>query len=410
MISYRREILDNGLTVLLHKDCNTPLVTVNTLFKVGARNEQPTLTGFAHLFEHLMFGGTKAVPDYDRVVNSLGGDSNAFTNNDYTNYYLTLPLEHLESALRIEADRMRGLDLTQKALSVQQKVVTEEYHQRYENQPYGDVWMLLRPLCYRVHPYRWCTIGADIRHVQQATLADVRDFFECYYRPNNAIVAVVGNIDEEQTLRWIDRYYGSIPAGKAVDCALEAEPEPDLPHLVEVERDVPSNALYRAYLMCDYLHPDMFAFDAISDILSNGDSTRLYRRLVKEQKLFTEVDACITGERDRGLFLLSGKLCDGVDFLTAERAIEAELADLDSLGQHELQKVVSKFESTFVFSHYKAADRAQSLCFYEYLGHTDWVNTLPSHYRQLTVDDLVRVAHSAFCPSRANTLRYRKKQ
>lgn len=411
MITYSSHTLSNGLTLLLHEDADTPLVTLNLLYKVGARNEDPHRTGFAHLFEHLMFGGTKAVPDYDRVVNGMGGEANAFTNNDYTNYYLTVPANHLEDALRLEADRMRGPLFTQHSLNVQRKVVTEEYNQRYINQPFGDTWLLLRPLCYDVHPYRWCTIGADIRHVQEASLHEVEDFFHRYYNPNNAILAIAGNIRSDEALQMVDRLFGAIPNTADPAAPLPAsllEPEPTEPRRQEVTRQVPNAAFYKAYLMCDRLHPDFYVYDLISDVLSNGQSSRLYNELVKRQGIFSEVNAFITGDVDRGLFVCSGQLCEGVSVAESEAALDKALMQMCSepVTDYELRKVVNKYESTFAFSQYKAADRAQALCYYHLLGHTDWVNTEPRNYHPITPADLQRVATACFQPHRSRTLVY----
>ena len=404
--------MDNGLRVLLHRDDTTPLVTVNLLYCVGSRNERTDRTGFAHLFEHLMFGGTRRFPDYDRVVDELGGESNAFTNNDYTNYYLTLPAQHLQQALTLEADRMRGeWDLEGdhwNVLDGQKRVVTEEYNQRYMNQPYGDVWMLLRPLCYRQHPYRWCTIGADIRHVQGATVQDVREFYDRYYLPSNAILAIAGNVDFDQTMEWVRQSFGSISRATASPSGVRQrfdEPVQTEPRRLEVQRNVPNNALYMAWVMCDRWSADYYVYDMISDLLSNGHSSRLYQRLVLEEHLFTEINAYITGDLAGGLFVVSGKLCQGVAFEQAERAVEEEIKKLQQtpVSQHELEKVANKFENTFVYSQYKAADRALSLCYFEMIGDVGLVNCEPACYRRVSSADIQRVALT-LTPQRCSTL------
>lgn len=416
MITFSRHRFDNGLRLLLHRDDTTPLVTVNVLFQVGSRDERPERTGFAHLFEHLMFGGTRRYPDFDRVVDAMGGESNAFTNSDYTNYYLTVPAAYLEQALMLEANRMSGDWAVEgdrwEVLEVQKRVVTEEYNQRYMNQPYGDVWMLLRPLCYQHHPYRWCTIGADIRHVQEATLDDVRDFFDRFYRPDNAIVTIAGRIDEDEALRLAERHLGALrpAAGEPMPAAHERlypdEPNPLQPRRLQVRREVPDNALYKAYLMCDRWNEDYYVYDILSDILSNGHSSRLYRHLVQEQALFSEVNAYITGDLGRGLFVVSGKLSHGVAFDRAERAIDDELRQLAEtpVDSHELEKVANKFENTFVYSQYKASDRALGLCYYEMLGQPELVNSEPDHYRLVRPADVMRVAREAFAPGREAVL------
>ena len=414
MIAYTRHILDNGLTLLCHRDDDTPLVTINLLYGVGSRNEAEHLTGFAHLFEHLMFGGTSAVPDYDRVISDLGGESNAFTNCDYTNYYLTVPAQHLETALQLEADRMRGLALTPQTLAVQQRVVTEEYHQRYLNQPYGDMWLLLRPLSYHSHPYRWCTIGADISHVQRASLDDVRHFFELHYHPSNAILSVAGCHDPKTTLRLVERLFGTIADGGAPSRAVHLTPEPDSTEAVQqtVTRNVPNDAIYRTYLMCDRHDRRFPAVDLITDLLSNGDSSRFQSRLMRQQGLFAELDACITGEIDRGLLLVSGKPAPGIDLATAEQAIDNELRELAEIpvSDYELQKVINKFESTWIFSHYRVADRAHALCYYQWIGDADLINSQPTEYRKVTPDFLRETAHDLFRPENNHTLHYRSTQ
>lgn len=410
MIDFQKYTLSNGLTLILHEDRDTPLVTVNTLYAVGARNETPDRTGFAHLFEHLMFGGTPKVPDFDAVVSNIGGECNASTNNDYTNYYITAPAAHLSTMLQLEADRMAGLDFSEGPLGVQQRVVTEEYNQRYLNQPYGDKWLLLRPLCYRVHPYRWSTIGADIRHVQQATVEDERLFFAQHYYPANAIVAIAGCIDKGEALQMAKQLFEPIACNKPREvCLLPQEPEPVEANRLEVERPVPSDALFMAFLMCDRLHPDFVVYDIISDVLSNGQSSRMYNRLVKQQGLFSEINAYITGDRDRGLFAIDGKLQPGVAFEKAEAAVWQELRQIaeEEMSAYELEKVANKYESTFAFLQYKASDRATSLCYYDWLGHIDWANSEPQLYRRATTKDVCRVAQECFQPHRANVIYYK---
>lgn len=409
MVNYRKHILANGLTVLTHEAWDTPLATVNMLYAVGSRNEDPQRTGFAHLFEHLMFGGTRRVPDFDSVVSSLGGESNAFTNCDYTNYYVTLPADGLETALMLEADRMQGLELTQKALEVQQRVVTEEYHQRYMNQPYGDVWLLLRPLCYKAYPYRWATIGADIRHVSEATLDDVRAFHARWYRPDNAILAVAAPMEHETMLRLIRDAFNMPKYPECPDFPkLPMEPEQNEARYLHVERRVPSSMTYLALPMGDHNDPLFRACDLVSDVLGNGKSSRLYDRLVRRDGLFVEADACITGDAGPGLMVLSGKLADGVSLDQGADALrrEARLLADEGPSEYEVQKVLNKYENTFVFSHYKAADRAMALCYYTWLGDTDLVNREPQEYRRVTAADIQRAAQQLFRHEHENRLDY----
>lgn len=407
-VKYTKHQLSNGLKVILHEDHNTPLVSVNILYNVGARDEDPSRTGFAHLFEHLMFGGTEQVPDFDLEVDRVGGESNAFTNNDYTNYYITLPAQHLDTALRLEADRMRQLAFSPRSLEVQQHVVTEEYHQRYMGQPYGDVWLLLRPLAYTTHPYRWCTIGADIKHVAEATLDDVRNFFFRYYRPNNAILSIAGDIHSSEALALVEQHFGAIPMGQPVERHLPSEPAQTEERRLVVERQVPSDALYMAFPMPHRLDPDFPVYDLISDVLSNGRSSRLYLSLVKDRQLFTEINAYVTGDCDPGLFVVSGKLTNGTTHAQAQQAVWEVLQSLvdQPVAQRELDKVINKFESTFVYSQYKAIDRAMSLCYFEWLGHIEWVDDEPLLYRKVVAADLQRVAARMFRPCQCSTLEY----
>lgn len=409
-MKYEKYILDNGLTVLLHEDHNTSMVCVNTLFRVGSRDENADRTGFAHLFEHLMFGGTTQIPSYDTVVEGAGGESNAFTNTDYTDYYLTLPAQELDIALTLESDRMMNLNIDQRALQVQQQVVTEEYHQRYVNRPYGDAWLLLRPLCFTTHPYRWPTIGSDIRHVQQASLQDVQDFYHRFYSPANAILAIAGDIDPRHARERVAHFYSHIPAGTYNPNHYPAEPSQTQPRQQTVLRDVPSDALYVCYPMPARTSPLFAAYDLMSDILSNGDSSRLMRHVVREKAFFTELDAYVTGDLDDSLFVISGKLANDVTPQQGLSAIEQELQTLVQapVPDQELQKVKNKAESTFAFSHYKVMDRAMNLCYYEYMDHLEWMNTLPQIYDKVSPRDIQYAAQNCFRPQAQNVLYYLK--
>ncbi len=419
MVEYRKHILDNGLTVLTHETWDTPMATVNVLYGVGSRNEDPSRTGFAHLFEHLMFGGTTRVPHFDTVVSSLGGDSNAFTNCDYTDYYITLPAGALATAIALEADRMANLDITQHALEVQQRVVTEEYHQRYMNQPYGDVWLLLRPLCYKVHPYRWPTIGADIRHVGEATLDDVNAFHSRHYRPSNAILAIAAPVSHDEQLRMVAdefersglREVGHNACGNT-PCPKPAQPEPEpvqrAARELHVSRAVPSSKVYLAWHMCGFGSPLFRACDLLTDVLANGKSSRLHRHLVMESGLMSEADACISGEKDPGLLVLSGTLSPGVDVGEGMDALRAEAMRLttEHIDDYELTKVQNKYENTYLYSQYRAADRALALCHYTWMGDTDLINREPLEYRKVTPDDLMQAALDVFRPDNENSLYY----
>ena len=417
MLCYRKHQLANGLTVLLHEAWDTPLATVNLLYNVGSRDEEPHLTGFAHLFEHLMFGGTPDVPDLDTVVSNLGGENNAFTGNDFTNYYITLPAEELDTALFLEADRMAHLDISQHALEVQQSVVTEEYNQRYKNTPYGDMWLLMRPLCYKAYPYRWCPIGADIRHVSEASLDDVRAFHRKHYQPSEAILSIAAPLESEAMLEAVERAWHS----KRVETPhyrnyqqhpYPTEPQQEMRRTLHVQRDVPATHVYIAYPMGDHFGPHFRACDLLSDLLASGTSSRLHRKLVLEEGLLTEADACITADAGPGLLLLSGNLNEGVDAEQAVEALRREAMQLTTteVSDYELQKVVNRYENNYVLSQYKAADRALALCQYTWLGDTDMLNHEVEHYRQLTPHDLLVAAQEVLRPEHENILYYERKE
>ena len=412
MISYEKHELDNGLTVLTHEAWDTPLATVNLLYNVGSRDEDPGRTGFAHLFEHLMFGGTPQVPDFDAVVSRAGGEDNAFTICDYTNYYMTLPADELPTALMLEADRMAHLDISERALQVQQHVVTEEYNQRYMNQPYGDVWLLLRPLCYKVHPYRWPTIGADIRHVSEATLDDVRAFHRRFYRPDNAILAIAAPLKRDAMLQQAEKAWNANVSGESRSSSFSreypAEPLQTAPRQQIVHRDVPAPMVYLAYPMCSHGDRLFRACDLVSDLLGNGTSSRLHRRLVVEQHLMTEADACITGEEGPGMMVLSGKLQEGVSPEEGAEALRREARELTEtlVSDYELQKVKNKYENTFVLSQYRASDRALALCHYTWLGDTDLVNREPEEYHRVTPAMVLDAAREVFDADKENCLYY----
>ena len=412
MIDFEKTTLPNGLTLLTHKERNTSLVSVNILYNVGARDENRERTGFAHLFEHLMFGGSANIPSYDQVADSVGAENNAFTTNDITNYYITLPAQFLETALWLESDRMNLLDFSEKSLSVQKNVVTEEYRQRYLNQPYGDLWLMLRPLAYKVHPYRWCTIGKDIAHVQNATLQEVEDFFFRYYRPNNAIIAIAGNVEHAEVQQLVEKWFGGIARGADNNRCLPVEPEQTEARKEVVRRDVPASVIAKSYKMCNRLDPDYYVYDLISDILSNGKSSRMYNELVKNRRLFTKIDACITGDIDEGQFLVTGYIADGVSPETADQAIEEQLQAIaeQPVDGYELQKVKNNVETTLLFSQYKSIDRAMRLAYFENLGDAAMANDEPRLYASVTPADIQRVAVAAFQPQRCSTLYYLKNE
>ena len=406
-----RHILDNGLRLVHSKDETTQMVALNVLYNVGARDEHPEHTGFAHLFEHLMFGGSVNIPDYDTPLQLAGGENNAWTNNDITNYYLTVPYQNVETAFWLESDRMLSLDFNERSLEVQRGVVMEEFKQRCLNQPYGDVSHLLRPLAYQTHPYQWPTIGKDLSHIANATLEEVKDFFFRFYAPNNAIIAVTGHISFEEAVRLTEKWFGPIPRREVPVRNLPVEQEQTEERRLVVERNVPLDALFMAFHMCDHLHPDYYAYDILSDILSNGRSSRLNQRLVQEKQLFSTIDAYISGTVDAGLFHIAGKPAAGVSLETAEKAVwdELELLKQEFVGEQELEKVKNKFESTQIFGNINYLNVATNLAWFELLGRAEDMETEVKRYRSVTIEQLQQVAQTAFRKENGVVLYYKSK-
>jgi len=410
MIHFDKFTLENGLKVIVHQDKSTPIVAFNIVYDVGARDEDEKQTGFAHLFEHLMFGGSVNIPDFDTPLQKVGGSNNAFTSNDMTNYYMTLPKDNLETAFWLESDRMLSLAFTDKSLEVQRSVVIEEFKQNYLNQPYGDVWLLLRPLAYENHPYRWATIGKEISHIEDATMEDVKAFFKKHYLPNNAILTVAGNIELEEIKALSKKWFESIPSGTITERKLPKDPQQTEEKRLRVERDVPTNAIYKAYKMCNKQHQDYFISDLLSDVLSLGKSSRFHISLIKEQKLFSDINAFISGSFDEGLFTITGKLADNVSFEKAEEAILKEIEKIKSelVNKAELTKVKNKIESTTEFSETSVLNKAMNLSFAELLGDANAVNLEVEHYQKVTSEDLKRVANDILIETNCSTLIYAK--
>ena len=411
MISYSRFTLDNGLRVLVHEDPSTPLACINILYDVGAKDEDPNRTGFAHLFEHLMFGGSINIPSYDGPLQEVGGENNAFTNNDFTNYYLTLPAINIETGFWLESDRMLSLAFSEKSLDVQRNVVIEEYKQRYLNQPYGDEWLLLQPLAYKVHPYRWATIGKEISHIAEAKMDDVKDFFRRFYHPGNAIMVVAGNVKTDEIKRLSEKWFGPIPSVQKQKRSLPAEPIQTEARKQTVGREVPSDALHKVFHMAGRTDATYYPADLLSDVLSRGQSSRLYNALVKERPIFTELNAYVGGYLDPGLLIISGKIKQGI---SSEKADEAICEELDKLMEHavpekELEKVKNKAESTLVFGEINILNRAMNLAYFELLGNADMINEEIEKIRAVSTQDILNVSQQILKPENCSTLYYLKK-
>ncbi len=408
MVKFNRFTLANGLRVIVHEDHTTPMAVLNILYDVGARDEDADKTGFAHLFEHLMFGGSVNIPDYDQPLQRVGGENNAFTSNDITNYYITLPSSNLETAFWLESDRMLSLAFSKKSLEVQRNVVIEEFKQRYLNQPYGDVWLKLRPMVYKKHPYQWATIGKNIQHIEEAKMEDVKAFFKKHYNPQNAIMVVGGNVNTDDIKLMAEKWFGSIPAGEKYHRNLPQEPEQQEERRLTTTANVPLNDIYIAFQMGARLDESYYAAELLSDILSRGNSSRLYRRLVKEKQLFSEVHAYMTGSIDKGMFVFEGKPTKNVSIETAEAAIweELELLKNSEVTVEELTKVKNKVESTMIFSEMSLLDKAMNLAFFELLSDAEMMNAETDKYSKVTAEEILELSRKMFVKENSSTLIY----
>ncbi|MDQ3278065.1 MAG: insulinase family protein [Bacteroidota bacterium] len=408
MVNYERFTLANGLRVLVHQDTSTPMAVVNVLYDVGAKDENPARTGFAHLFEHLMFGGSVNIPVYDEPLQMAGGENNAYTTNDLTNYYIQLPAENLETAFWLESDRMLSLAFSENSLEVQRKVVMEEFKEHYLNKPYGDVWLKLRALAYEVHPYRWMTIGKELSHIETASLQDVKNFFFKHYRPVNAILVVAGNVTTEQVRALAEKWFGPIESGEKYSRQLPEEPAQQAAKKLEVHATVPLDAFYKTWHIYPRMDQRYYVSDLITEILSGGGSSRLFQSLVKEKKLFSNIECYHFGTVDAGLLTIEGKLVKGVKMEDAEKAVEEELDKIKSekISETELQKVKNKTESQMAFEDMTLMNRANSLAFYELLGDATLINQELDRYNQVTAEDICALSKEIFREENSSTLYY----
>ena len=409
MINFERFVLDNGLRVIVHVDKSTPLAVLDVLYDVGARDEDPGMTGFAHLFEHLMFGGSINVPSYDEQLQMAGGDNNAYTTNDLTNYYIQLPAENLETAFWLESDRMLSLAFDENSLEVQRKVVCEEFKEHYINKPYGDAWHKMRELAYKVHPYKWMTIGKQLSHVEDARLQDVKDFFFKHYTPVNAILTVAGNVTVEQVKRLAEKWFGDIPPGQKYVRHLPVEPKQTEGRHLEIKAGVPLDAFYKTWHMAPRLDKRYYTTDLITEILGSGASSRLFQSLVKEKQLFSSITCSHFGSIDSGLIYITGKVIKGVDILVAEQAVNLEISKLkeDPVKPTELEKVKNKTESMIAFEDINVMNRATSLASYELLGDANLMNTELGKYQEVTAIEIQDECSKIFTDSNSNTIYYR---
>ncbi|RWZ88164.1 MULTISPECIES: pitrilysin family protein [unclassified Hydrotalea] len=411
MIEFNRFVLENGLRVLVHEDTATPMAVVNVMYDVGARDENPAKTGFAHLFEHLMFGGSKHIPDYDEPLQRAGGENNAYTTDDLTNYYCQLPAENIETAFWLESDRMLSLAFSKKSLEVQRKVVCEEFKEHYINKPYGDMWHKMRALAYQVHPYQWLTIGKELSHIEQVQLEEVKAFFFKHYRPVNAILVVAGNVKTNNIRRLAEKWFGDIPMAQKYVRHLPAEPLQTAARTMEVTADVPLDALMKTWHMDGRLQKGYYVADLITEILGGGSSSRLYQALVKEQQLFSDIQCYQLGSIDPGLLTIQGKLVKGVAMQQAEAAVNAVIQQLvqDPVSETELMKIKNRTESVIVFEDMALMNRANSLAYYELLGDANLINHELNRYHAVTIEDIRQGAQTIFKPENVNTLYYYSK-
>ncbi len=410
MIQFQKFTLENGLTVIINEDHTTQLCAVNVLYKVGARDEDISKTGFAHLFEHLMFGGSENIPDFDMELQLAGGTNNAFTTNDLTNYYDILPFTNIETALWLESDRMLKLDFSEKSLEVQRNVVCEEFKEHYINKPYGDVWHILRKLVYEKHPYQWPTIGLELKHVQDATLKDVENFFYKYYRPNNAILTISGGITTEKALELSKKWFDKIPAGEILEINYPVEPEQTTAKFQHIKKDVPVNVIYKAWKMPGRVEKNYYPVNLLSDVMGNGESSRLQHRLKKEKKLFTDMSCYVTGSIDTGMFIITGKLSDGINYEQAEAGIKEEIIKIQTelIDAKELQRVKNMVEMDIASGYTGVMNKAEGLAIAEMLDGADLVNTEIDRYLSVTEKDILETAIEFLAEEKCSTLYYGK--
>jgi len=412
MIKFEKFSLSNGLRVIVHEDVSTPMVVVNVLYDVGARDEDPKRTGFAHLFEHLMFGGSVNIEDFETPLQLAGGENNAYTTNDFTNYYIQLPAENIETAFWLESDRMLSLAFSEKSLEVQRKVVMEEFKEHYINKPYGDVWFKMREMVYKRHPYRWMTIGSDLSHIEEARLEDVKNFFFKYYRPVNAILVVAGKVTVQQARQLAEKWFGDIAAGEKYERDLPAEPAQKEARKMEVTADVPLDALYKCYPMASRTEKGYYTADLITEVLGGGASSRLFQSLVKEKKLFSQIECYHTGSVDPGLVVVEGKLIKGVSLEDADAAVveQLELLKAAPITEEELTKIKNKTESAIVFEDMSVMNRANSLAIYELLGDVNMMNTELGKYQAVTAEEILEASRQLFDVKNSNTMYYRSEK
>jgi len=411
MISYEKMALQNSLTVLMHEDKNTPIASISVLYKVGSRDEHPEKTGFAHLFEHLMFGGSVNIPDYDGVMQRAGGENNAYTNHDYTHFFTTLPAINIETALWLESDRMLELMLQKELKKKKKKVVVEEFYETCLNLPYGDVWHELSALNYEKHPYKWPTIGVHPSHIEKANLADVKRFYDKYYHPGNAILVIAGPISIKRMKELAIKWFNDIPSSKTIKKNYASEPPKKEARHKQSQTEVPVDAIYMTFPCPGRADKAFYAVDLLSDIFSNGPSSRLIHRLTRENKYFNHIDCYVTGDFDPGLIVFEGRPTEKISLKDAEEIISKEINDLKNqlIDAAELQKWKNKAESTLVLSEMGIQSKSMNLGFFEALGNADLMNAESEIYQALTAEEIQQSAKIWLRDDQKSVLTYKGK-
>lgn len=408
MISFNKYVLSNGLKLLHHYNATTQMVALNLRYDVGARDENPERTGLAHLFEHLMFGGSANAPDFDGALQAAGGSSNAWTGNDCTNFYEVLPAHNIETAFWLESDRYLNLCLDEQSVATQKSVVIEEFKQRYLNRPYGDVSHLMRSLAYKSHPYRWPVIGVKPEHIAEASMQEIEDFYNTHYSIDRMVLCVSGNVTFQRAVELTEKWFGDLAPRASLKRDLPVEPAQTQPRVLKVHSDVPENMIVRIYHMCGANDPDFVASDLVSDVLANGPSARFHRNVLITTDLFTELDAVILGCDDPGLLYVTARLANGVDAQKALDVIDGEIDKLlrEGVSERELKRYANQHVARELNENILYDAVAEKLCKYEMLGDASRINTENDEYQTVTVDHFNRVARELFRAENCSTLYY----
>ncbi len=410
-LPFKRHIFANGLRLIVHEDHSTPLASCNVVFNVGSRDEQAELTGMAHLFEHFMFTGSKNIPDYDAQLQQVGAINNAYTTQDITHYYITLPAVNIEQALWLESDRMLELAFQQEKLDIQKHVVIEEFKENFLNRPYGDIWMLFNGFYYQKHPYQWLPIGKEISHIEKVCMNDMKAFFFRYYRPNNAVLTIAGNVYFEQIVPLVEKWFGDIPSGPEIKKHYPQEIKQSGKRMIEFKKDVPADMLFKGWPTCGRLANDFYAYDMLSDLFGSGQSSYLYQKFVMEDAVFTDISAYITGTLDPGVFIIGGRPAEGVSIEEADKRLSDYIYQLSTncINTHDLQKVKNRVESIILQNDIKIEDRSSSLAVSECFSCAEDFNDETNRYFAVSEEQINTLCHKMFNIEQETTMYYKAK-